>query len=70
MSFVIWFEELILIAKGDSSGYIVDVDDPESYREYYDDGDTPEQAFVTELNSHRKYYYGIKDDDAVKKLYH
>jgi hypothetical protein len=46
-----WFEALIQYAALLDSIETIDVYNKDSYREYYDDGDSPEEVFAQEIES-------------------
>lgn len=43
-----WFKELLTIAKERDALDLIDRSDPTTYMDYFDDGDTPEDAFDAE----------------------
>lgn len=51
VTFEQWFNALVQHARDDDNEGLINVEDPDSYHEYYEDGDTPEQAYYTELDA-------------------
>lgn len=49
-AFESWFAALYEIAFSRGCPEIINMDDPDSYRDYYDDGDSPEECFLNELS--------------------
>jgi hypothetical protein len=49
MNFERWFEELVALSETKFGG-IINKEDRESYREYFDDGDTPIEVIDTEIS--------------------
>ena len=55
-----WFKELLAIAKERDALDLIDRSDPTTYMDYFDDGDSPEDAFDTEWESRDT---GMKDHE-------
>jgi len=49
ISFECWFENLVALSETKFGG-IINKEDPESYREYFDDGDTIIEVIETEIS--------------------
>jgi hypothetical protein len=49
MTFEEWFKQLLEYAAQMGAEGAVDIYNPESYREYYDDGDSPEDAYHDDI---------------------
>jgi hypothetical protein len=49
MTFECWFKELVELSETKFGG-IINKEDPESYREYFDDEDTPAEVIDTEIS--------------------
>lgn len=56
MTFDEWWSLFIVHAVEQKNIWIVDGERKESYREYFMDGDTPEDAFFAEMKRVRKFY--------------
>jgi len=52
MMFEEWFEDLVELAKQKKCKIVKN--NPDSYREYYEDKDTPEMVIATELSFQKK----------------
>ncbi len=52
VSFSVWWQRLCHIA--DECGWELGEEDKDSYREYYDDGDEPEDVIDTEMSYARE----------------
>ena len=44
-----WFKELVELASKKGQGHFINIDDPDSYRDYYEDKDTPEECLESEI---------------------
>jgi hypothetical protein len=51
MTFETWFRKLTDYAALEGMSGIINADDPESYREHFDDGASPQDAYDTEVRS-------------------
>lgn len=49
MSFEAWWQELVSLAV--AQDFPLNVGEPESYQDYFDDGDSPEDALQTEMDA-------------------
>ena len=58
VTFEVWFKELLKVAEERDAVDLIDQSDPQTYLEYFDDGDSPEDAFDSEWESQ-----DIKDDE-------
>lgn len=58
VTFEVWFKELLKVAEERDAVNLIDQSDPQTYLEYFDDGDSPEDAFDSEWESQ-----DIKDDE-------
>jgi hypothetical protein len=47
ITFEEWWEDLVSLSE--DRGFELNIENPEEYREYYDDGDTPEDTLIQEL---------------------
>jgi len=47
-TFDMWFKGLVAIANERDASDLIDKSDPHTYMEYFDDGDSPEDAFDSE----------------------
>ena len=50
-----WFAALIEYAKSEDQPDLVNEEDPDSYLEYFEDGDSPEEAYFSELDASSEY---------------
>ena len=58
VTFEVWFKELLKVAEERDAVDLIDQSDPQTYLEYFDEGDSPEDAFDSEWESQ-----DIKDDE-------
>lgn len=55
--FQAWFNLVKIEAEKQKASYLIATQDPESYREYFEDGDTPAAVVQAELAAARKQKY-------------
>lgn len=51
MDFESWFNHLVIYARDDNNEDLINKEDPESYRDYWEDGDSPEDTYYAELDA-------------------
>jgi hypothetical protein len=51
MSFAEWWDALLKFAVHLGADDAIDIHNPESYLEYWEDGDSPEDCFFTEIET-------------------
>lgn len=56
MTFEEWWDAFLAYAKKQSGSWVINQQQRDSYREYYSDGDSPEDAFFQEMKIARKFY--------------
>jgi len=56
LTFEDWFKLLVTYAKGHSDAKIIDESNPDTYLEYFDDGDSPEDCFDAEFEAQDTSY--------------
>lgn len=50
MEFDVWIKELKKIATDNDNEDAIDLENPEEYREYFEDGDSPEECYFDQIS--------------------